>query len=129
MPDDGRSISRNKAHLNIQKNHCFEIHLKIFEMNVLKYINLILLIFYQHLDYHGKLVLKKNRNRIRIINWYWYVIKGILMQIWTSTDIFVSTWKTICRRFHIITAFTFWALHSWDIWNVCLQTYKNNKIC
>ena len=30
--------------------------LKILEINVLKYIYLILLIFYQHPDYHGKLI-------------------------------------------------------------------------
>ena len=35
--------------------------LKILETCVLKYMNLILLIFYLHLDYHGQLVVRKQR--------------------------------------------------------------------
>ena len=37
--------------------------------------------------------------------------------------------KMICQRFHIITLFAFWDILTWDIWNVCLQTYRNNRIC
>ena len=37
--------------------------------------------------------------------------------------------KMICRRFRIITAFTFWVMRTRDIWKVCLQTYRNNRIC
>ena len=36
--------------------------------------------------------------------------------------------KIICRRFCIITAFNFWVMRTRDIWNVCLQTYKNNRM-
>ena len=37
-------------------HYCVLMHLRILETNVLKYINWILLIFYLHLDSHGKLV-------------------------------------------------------------------------
>ena len=37
--------------------------------------------------------------------------------------------KIICRRFHITRPFSFWDIRTRDIWNVCLQTYKNNRIC
>ena len=36
--------------------------------------------------------------------------------------------KTICRRFRFITAFTFWGMHTRYIWNVCLETYRNNRM-
>ena len=35
---------------------CLQMYLKILETHVLKYMNLILLIFYLHLDWYGKLV-------------------------------------------------------------------------
>ena len=37
--------------------------------------------------------------------------------------------KLICWRFHIKTPFTFWDMRTWDMWKVCLQTYRNNQIC
>ena len=37
-------------------HYYFQIFLRILKINVLKYMNLIRLIFYQHLDYYGKLV-------------------------------------------------------------------------
>ena len=37
--------------------------------------------------------------------------------------------KIICRRFHIITPFTFWDMRGWHMWNVYLQTFRNNRIC
>ena len=37
--------------------------------------------------------------------------------------------KIICQRFHIIAPFNFWDISTRDIWNVCLQTYRNNRIC
>ena len=52
-------------------------------------------------------------------------IKGTLMQIWKSTNIFVLIW----RRFRIIALFSFWDIRTRDIWNACLQTYRNNRIC
>ena len=36
--------------------------------------------------------------------------------------------KTICRGFRITTVFNFWVIHTRDISNICLQTYRNNKI-
>ena len=33
----------------------------------------------------------------------------------------------ICRRFHITTPFKFWDMRK-DMWKVCLQTFRNNKI-
>ena len=37
--------------------------------------------------------------------------------------------KIICWRFHIRTPFTFWDLCTWNMWKVCLQTFRNNRIC
>ena len=51
-----------------------------------------------------------------------------LMQIWKSVNIFIFTYTMICRRFHIITPFVFWDTRTRDMWNVCLQTYGNNRI-
>ena len=31
------------------------------------------------------------------------------------------------EAFHIKTRFTFWDMHTWDIWKVCLQTFSNNR--
>ena len=36
--------------------------------------------------------------------------------------------KIICRRFHIKTPFTFWDMRTWDMWKVCLQTFKTDRI-
>ena len=35
----------------------------------------------------------------------------------------------ICRRFHIITHFNFWDMHTWAMWNVCSQRFISNRIC
>ena len=35
-------------------HYCLQMYLKTLEINALKYANLIVLIFYLHLDYHGK---------------------------------------------------------------------------
>ena len=43
-----------------------------------------------------------------------FSFQGTLMKIWKSTNIFVFTWKYYATR---------------DIWNVCLQTYWNNRLC
>ena len=56
------------------------------------------------------------------------LLKGTLMQIWKSANIFVLTWKWLCRRFHIKTPFTLWNMRTWDMWNVCLQTFRNNRM-
>ena len=34
----------------------------------------------------------------------------------------------ICRRFHIKTPFTLWDTRTWDMWKICLQTFRNNRI-
>ena len=34
--------------------------------------------------------------------------------------------EIIWRRFHIKTPFMFWDMRTWDMWNVCLQTLRNN---
>ena len=36
--------------------------------------------------------------------------------------------KIMCRKFHIKTPFTFWEIRTWDMWKVCLQTFRNNRI-
>ena len=37
--------------------------------------------------------------------------------------------KIICWRFHIKTCFSFWDMRPWDTRKVCLQTFRNNRIC
>ena len=37
--------------------------------------------------------------------------------------------KIISRRLHIKTPFTFLDMCTWDMQNVCLQTFRNNRIC
>ena len=37
--------------------------------------------------------------------------------------------KMICRRFRNKTSFIFWDIRTWDMWKVCLQTFRNNRIC
>ena len=54
-----------------------------------------------------------------------FPIKGTLIQIWKSVNIFVFTYKIIFRRFHIITPFAFWDIRTWDMRNVRLQKQKN----
>ena len=36
--------------------------------------------------------------------------------------------KIICRRFQNERLLTFWDIHTWDMWKVCLQTFRNNRI-
>ena len=36
--------------------------------------------------------------------------------------------KAICWRFHIKSPFTFWDMHMWNMWKVCLQTFSKNRI-
>ena len=37
--------------------------------------------------------------------------------------------KIICGRFRIIRLFTFLHMCFRDIWNICFETYRNNRIC
>ena len=37
--------------------------------------------------------------------------------------------QIICWRFHIKTHFTFWDMPTYDMWKICLQTFRNNSIC
>ena len=37
--------------------------------------------------------------------------------------------KIICRRLHIKTISTFWDMHTRDMWQVCSQTFRNNRRC
>ena len=38
--------------------------------------------------------------------------------------------EIMCPRFHIKALFTFRDVRTWDLWKVCLQTFRNNKkIC
>ena len=61
---------------------------------------------------------------------------GKAISIWTApnADLKICLYlrlhmNKICRIFHIITPFTFWDMHLWDVWNVCLQTFRYNRIC
>ena len=48
------------------------------------------------------------------------------MKIWQYLRLHM---KIIRWRFHIKTPFTFWDMRTWDMWKVCLQTFRNNRIC
>ena len=48
-------------------HYCLQMCLKTFEINVFKYMNLILLILYQHLHYHGNHVLKKSEIELELL--------------------------------------------------------------
>ena len=37
--------------------------------------------------------------------------------------------KIIYWRFHIKSCFTFWDIRTWDMSKVCLQTFRNNRVC
>ena len=37
--------------------------------------------------------------------------------------------KIICWRFHSKTPFIFWDMRTWDMWKVCLKTFRNKIIC
>ena len=37
--------------------------------------------------------------------------------------------KITCQRYCIVAQITFWDIRTRDIWNGCLQTYRNNRIC
>ena len=37
--------------------------------------------------------------------------------------------KIMCWRFNIKAPFIFWDMRTWDTWNVCLRTFRNNRIC
>ena len=37
--------------------------------------------------------------------------------------------KVICWGFYIQTPFTFWDMRTWNMWKVCLQTFRINRIC
>ena len=58
--------------------HCYlQIYFKILEMNVLKYMNLILLIFYLHQYWHGKHVSKKAGIELELLT---YVDKLLMVE-------------------------------------------------
>ena len=50
-------------------------------------------------------------------------LKGTLMQIWKSAHIFVFIWKQYAEEF------TFWDMHTWDMWKVSLQAFRTIWIC
>ena len=55
-------------------------------------------------------------------------VKGTLMQIWKTASIFVFILKILCWRFQIKTLFNFWDMRTWNMWKVCLQTFRKNRI-
>ena len=53
------------------------------------------------------------------------MIKGTLMQIWKSTIIFIVMRKWyVTWKHHLL-----FEMGTWDKWKVCLQTFRNNKVC
>ena len=52
-------------------------------------------------------------------------VKGTLMQIWKSGNIFVFTWKLYAEDF-TLKRFTFCNMRTWSMWKFCLQSFRNN---
>ena len=55
-------------------------------------------------------------------------------QSYTNADLKICQYlrlhiKVICRRFCIKKLFPFWDTHTSGMWKVCLQTFRNNRIC
>ena len=48
------------------------------------------------------------------------------MKIWQYLRL---NMKIISWRIHIKVPFTFWDMRTWVLWKVCLQTFRNNRIC
>ena len=82
------------------------------------------------LIYYGSFLFwKKNLNRKtkRIShNFYLKVYTNAEMKIYQYLCILM---KRICSKFHIETPFTFWDMRTRNMWKVCLQTFRNNRIC
>ena len=51
-------------------------------------------------------------------------LKDTLMQIWKSTNVLVFIWNTVLK----ISRYNTFFQGTWDMWKVCLQTFRNN-IC
>ena len=63
-----------------------------------------------------------------------YCRPAILLKVHYNADLKICQYlllhiKIICWRIHINTLFTFWDMHRWDMWKVCLKTFRNKLIC
>ena len=54
-------------------------------------------------------------------------IKGTLMQVWKSAKIFFTR-KSYVENF-ILKPLSLFDMRTWGMWKVCLQTFRNNRIC
>ena len=57
----------------------------------------------------------------------------VLKGRYTNADLkicqyFCHHMKIICWRFHIKTPFIIWDMRTWDVWKVCSQIFRNNRI-
>ena len=52
-----------------------------------------------------------------------HLFKGFKMSGYPSSH------KQNMRKFDIITPFTVWDMRTLDVWNVCLQKFRSNRIC
>ena len=59
---------------------------------------------------------------------YLNTFKGTLVQSWKFINISVTYENNMLKISHK-TRFTFWDMRTWDMWKVCLQTFRNNRIC
>ena len=53
-------------------------------------------------------------------------VKGIHLEICKYLRLQMNI---ICWRSYIKTPHTFWDMRTWDMWKVCLRTFRNNRIC
>ena len=56
----------------------------------------------------------------RILKVHWYRFENL--------PISLSSHENNMSKIHIKTPFTFWDMRTWDMWNVCLQILRNNRI-
>ena len=86
-----------------------------------------------------KLIINKFSNTLPKMNFFFQDFFSKCDQIRSFTGIYTNAVLKICQylhlhmkicwRFHIKTPSTFWDMRTWDLWIVCLQTFRNNIIC
>ena len=60
---------------------------------------------------------------------YYQVILTVHQSRYEDLPISSSLHRNNMPKVSHLTPFTFWDMHIRDIWNVCLQTYTNNRTC
>ena len=100
-----------------------------------KYLKLALIIWYCS---RWSVLTAKTKNSLKIDVFEGKIFREFPQNLenWRCTNADLKIYRYLClslkiilRKFRIKTAFTFWVMRTQDIWNVCLQTYRDNRIC